>query len=67
MTKWSCIFLEFKDNVTHWFEHEYSTPDGPLTMEKMNEKRDHNSLMIDISSALNDAEFDDIKDCTTTK
>lgn len=55
------------DNVTQWLENEYPTPASPLTMEKMNDKRNHNSMMIDIVSALNDVDFDDIKNCTIAK
>ena len=49
------------DNVTHWFKNEYITPIGPLNVEQINEKRNHNSLMIEIASSLDDVEFDDIK------
>lgn len=48
------------DDVTYCLENEYTTPSSPLTIEKMNEKKNHNSPMIDISSSLNDVEFDDI-------
>ena len=54
-------------NVTHWLEHEYTTPIGPLNVKKMNEKRNQNSLMIEIASTLNDVESDDIKIYTIAK
>lgn len=55
------------DNFRQWLENDYVTPDCPLTIEKMNEKRNHNSVMIDIASILNDVEFDDVKKYANAK
>lgn len=55
------------DDVTHWLENEYVTPVDPLTMDQMNEKRNHYSMMIYIASSLTNVEFDDVKNCTTAK
>ena len=49
------------DNVKHRLENEYTTPIGPLIVEKMNEKRNHNNPMIEIVYFLNDAKFNDKK------
>jgi hypothetical protein len=38
-----------------------------MTLEKMAKKKYHNSLMIEIASALNDLEFDDVKNCANAK
>ena len=38
---------------------------GPLTTKDLNKKREHNQAMLEIASALNYAEYDDIKGCST--
>ena len=52
------IFLKFLDN-------QYVSTLDPLTMDQMVDKKNHNTMMIDISSALNYFEFDEVKDCPT--
>ena len=41
-------------------------PTRILSIEDIVEKKKHNIMMIDIASALNYVEFDEIKDCATT-
>ena len=55
------------DNITQLLENEYTTLVGTLIVEQMNEKRNHHSMMIEISSSLNDVKFDDIKNCANAK
>ena len=50
--------------LTH-LDAEYVTPSGTLTVGDLAEKKTHNTMMIDIASALSYEEFDDIKDCKT--
>ncbi|MDF3675371.1 hypothetical protein, partial [Enterobacter hormaechei] len=45
---------------------EHVDPIGTLTTEDMKNKQEHNQTMLEIASALNYAEFDDIKGCDTT-
>ena len=45
---------------------EHVDPTGTLTIEDMKNKQDHNQAMLEIASALNYAEFNDIKGCNTT-
>ena len=44
---------------------EYVTPSGTLTVGNITEKKTHNTMMIDIASALSYEEFDDVKDYKT--
>ena len=45
---------------------EHVDPTGTPSAEDMKNKQDHNQAMLEIASALNYAEFDDIKGCNTT-
>src|SRR5271170_6998418 len=45
---------------------EHVDPTGTPTAEELKNKQDHNQTMLEIASALNYAEFDDIKGCNTT-
>ena len=45
---------------------EHVDPTGTLTAEDMKNKQDHNQAMLEIATALNYAEFHDIKGCNTT-
>ena len=54
-------------DAKHWLEHEHVTHIGPLTMDRKNGKRNHNSMMIDISSTLIHDEFYDVNNCTIKK
>ena len=49
-----------------YLENKYVGPSGPLTMEKIMKKKNHNIMMIDIASTLNYAEFDEVKDFPAT-
>ena len=42
---------------------EHVDPTGTLTAEDLKNKQEHNQTMLEIASALNYAEFDDIKGC----
>ena len=46
-----------------YLEKNYVAPVGPLSMDKIVEKKNHNLMMIDISYTLNYVEFDEVKDC----
>ena len=45
---------------------EHVNPTGTPTAEQMKQKQEHNQAMLEIASALNYAESDDIKGCDTT-
>ena len=49
-----------------YHDTKYMTPTGTLLVEDIVEKKNHNIMMIEITSALNYAEFDEVKDCKTT-
>ena len=51
------------DSGLNHLDAEYVTPSGTLTAEDIAQKKTHNTMMIDIASALSYEEFDDIKDC----
>ena len=51
------------DSRCKYLDVEYKTPIGTLYVEDLAKKNNHNIMMIDISSALNYEEFDDVKDC----
>lgn len=40
---------------------------GPITVEKMKEKFEHNTLTVEIASTLMDVEYNDIKNYDITK
>ena len=44
---------------------DHVTPVGPLIVDDMNKKKEHNQEMLEIASALSYAEYDDIKGCST--
>ena len=44
---------------------EHVDPSGPLSADDLNKRKEHNHAMLEIASALNYAEFDDIKGCDT--
>ena len=44
---------------------DHIDPTGPLTIDDLR-KKEHNQAMLEISSALSYAEYDDIKGCDTT-
>ena len=49
-----------------YLENSYNGPTRVFTKEEIIEKKNHNIMMIDISSALNYVEFDEVKGCATT-
>jgi hypothetical protein len=46
-----------------YLDEEYVTPSGTLSINDIVDKKNHNTMMIDIASALSYEEFDDVKDC----
>ena len=49
-----------------YLDEEYVAPTWTLSINDIVEKKTHNTMMIDITSALSYEEFDEIKDCKTT-
>ena len=45
-----------------YLDEEYVTPTSTLSINEIAEKKTHNTMMIDIASALIYKEFDEIKD-----
>ena len=54
------------DTSIRFLENQYVSPPDPLTMEQMVDKKNHNTMMIDIAYAFNYSEFDEVKDFPTT-
>ena len=54
------------DSCSKYLDNEYKTPTRTLSIEDIEEKKNHNIMMIDISFFLNYVEFDEVKDCPTT-
>ena len=48
-----------------YLDVEYKTPTWTLSVEDIDEKKNHSIMMIDISSALSYANFDELKDYKT--
>ena len=46
-------------------DEEYVTPTSTLSIGDITEKNNHNTMMIDVASALSYEEFFEIKDCIT--
>ena len=44
---------------------DYVDTIGPLTADDLSKKKEHNQAVLEIASALNYAEYDDIKGCDT--
>ena len=53
------------DLGSKYLDTKYKTPTGTLLVEDIAEKKNHNIIMIDIASALNYVEFDEVKDYKT--
>ena len=51
------------DSGLKYLDTKYTTPVGPMTIEEIIEKNSHNIMMFDITSSLNYAKFDEVKDC----
>ena len=56
-----------RENALNYLENAYIAPSGPMVVDEMNQKREHNSMMIKILFALNDLEFYDIKNQKNAK
>ena len=54
------------DSRWKYLDEEYTTPTGTLSVGDIVEKKNHNTMMIDIASSLSYDEFDEIKDYKTT-
>ena len=54
------------DSGCKYLDEEYTTPTGTLSVGEIDGKKNHNTMMIDITSALSYEEFDEIKDCKNT-
>ena len=54
------------DLSCNYLNSEYKSPTRSLSIEEIFENKNHNIIMIDIAHALNYAEFDEVKSCTTT-
>lgn len=56
------------DFALYYLDNEYIEARRPITiLQIIKEKKKHNQMMIDLTSSLSYVEFDDVKDCTTTK
>ena len=44
---------------------DHVTPTGPLTIEDLRKRKEHNQAILEIASTLSYVEYDDIKDCDT--
>ena len=51
------------DSRCKYLDEEYTAPTGTLSVGDIAERKNHNTMMIDIASALTYEEFDEIKDC----
>ena len=51
------------DSRCKYLDEEYTAPIGTLSIGDIVEKKNHNTMMIDIASGLSYEEFDEIKDC----
>ena len=54
------------DTGLKYLDEEYIAPTGTLSINNIAEKKNHNTMMIDIASALSYEEFDEIKDYKNT-
>ena len=52
-----------RDLGCKYLDIEYKTPTRTLLVGDFVEKKKHNNMMINITSALSYAEFDEVKDC----
>ena len=50
------------DSRCKYLDEEYVAPTGTLSIGDIIEKKNHNTMMIDIASSLSYKEFDEIKD-----
>ena len=50
------------DSTWKYLDEDYTTPTGTLFVGDIAEKKNHNTMMIDIASSLSYEEFDEIKD-----
>ena len=58
------LYLEtISDSSLKYLDSEYKTPTRTLIVADIVAKKNHNIMMIEISSSLNYVEFDEVKDC----
>lgn len=55
------------DNAFHYLDNQYPPLNPPIILDGMNQKKELNSLIIEISSLLNDVDFDDVEYYDTSK
>ena len=55
-----------RDYATYYLDNEYIEVPRPMIVELMKEK-EHNQMMIELVEPLSYVEFDDVKECITTK
>ena len=60
------ILASIGDSGCKYLDEEYVAPTGILSIGDIIEKKNHNTMMIDIASALSYEEFDEIKDYKNT-
>lgn len=57
-----------KNVALELMENGYIEPTpGPLTLDQLKDRHEHNVTMMEITDAYTNAEFEDIKRCNTTK
>ena len=54
------------DTGLKYLENKYVAPIRPFFVDQIVERKNHNIMMIGISSTLNYVEFDEVKDCLTS-
>ena len=55
------------NDVTQYLDTKYVLPIGFLTVDQLREKHEHNCMVIEISSSLSDAKFEDVNECKIAK
>ena len=50
-----------------YLDTKYKTPTRTLSVKDIDEKKNHNIMIIDFASTLNYAKFDEVKDCKTAR
>lgn len=57
-----------RESTLNLLDNDYTPPPtGPLVVDQIREKHEHNSVMIKIAYSLSVVEFNDIKDCVNSK
>lgn len=55
------------DSTWHSVENGYIVPTGPLTMDQLRERKEHNKAILEIASTLSYSEYEDVKLCNSAK